>query len=208
MVKRRRFWLFLIICCLLTVHSFSITRKSSDASIHIYSRTLDQGIVISQNGNVGINTLSATEALTVSGNGLFSGVITANYFAGNGARLTSLPTVNTANLALTSNIAISMNAQGLMGAISVATGNAVMAITTAGNVGIGTTAPSTKLDVAGTVSASALQVNGDINTTSTNAFYFGDSATEGSWRIIRSGNNLVFQRFESSVWVDKSAITP
>ncbi|MEK6557279.1 MAG: hypothetical protein AABZ14_03150, partial [Candidatus Margulisiibacteriota bacterium] len=81
-------------------------------------------------------------------------------------------------------------------------------ITSGGNVGIGTTAPSTKLDVAGTVSASALVVNGDIQTTSANAFYFGDSATDGTWRIIRSGNNLVFQRRESGVWVDKSMVLP
>ncbi len=136
----------------------------------------------------------------------FSFGVTGNVIGGKNTGLYSIPL--TANTSLTSNLAISMDAQGLMGAISVATGNAIMSITTAGNVGIGTTTPSAKLEVAGTVSASALQVNGDINTTSTNAFYFGDSVTEGSWRIIRSGNSLVFQRFESSVWVDKSAITP
>lgn len=80
--------------------------------------------------------------------------------------------------------------------------------TTNGNVGIGTTAPSTKLDVAGTVSASALVVNGDIQTAGSNAFYFGDSATDGTWRIIRSANNLVFQRRESGAWVDKSMVLP
>ncbi len=149
MVNRRRFWLFFIGFIFLTVGSFSITKKSSDASIHIYSKIVDQGVVISQNGNVGINTSNTTEALTVSGNGLFTGTIAANSFSGNGAGLTNLPTVSTANLALTSNIAISMDAQGLMGAISVATGNTVLSITTAGNVGIGTGSPTGRLQAQG-----------------------------------------------------------
>ncbi len=38
--------------------------------------------------------------------------------------------------------------------------------------------------------------------------YFGDEATEGTWRIIQSGNNLSFQRLESAAWVEKSAVTP
>jgi hypothetical protein len=40
------------------------------------------------------------------------------------------------------------------------------------------------------------------------AFYFGDSNTEGTWRIIMIGNDLSIQRYESSVWVDKTIITP
>lgn len=40
------------------------------------------------------------------------------------------------------------------------------------------------------------------------ALYFGASTTEGTWRIIRTGDNLAIQRFESSVWVDKTIITP
>jgi len=53
-----------------------------------------------------------------------------------------------------------------------------------------------------------LEVTGDIETGSTKAFYFGDQTTDGSWRIVRSGNNLNFERRESSVWVAKDAMTP
>ena len=38
--------------------------------------------------------------------------------------------------------------------------------------------------------------------------YFGDENTDGSWRIVVSGDNLVIQKRESSVWVEKSSFTP
>lgn len=38
------------------------------------------------------------------------------------------------------------------------------------------------------------------------AYYFGAEATDGTWRIIRSGNDLKFQRRESGSYVDKSTI--
>ena len=37
---------------------------------------------------------------------------------------------------------------------------------------------------------------------------WGDGVTDGSWRIIESGNNLSVQRLESGVWVEKSDFTP
>lgn len=36
--------------------------------------------------------------------------------------------------------------------------------------------------------------------------YFGDSGTDGSWRIGRSGNNLVHERRESGSWVTKMTV--
>lgn len=52
-----------------------------------------------------------------------------------------------------------------------------------------------KLDVVG--------LSGDLELTSTQAVYFGDPATDGSWRYIRSGDNLSVQRRESGQWVEK-----
>lgn len=66
-----------------------------------------------------------------------------------------------------------------------------------GKVGIGPAGPTSQLDVAG-----------DIEIGSENAFYFGDPSTDGTWRIMRNGNNIVFQRRESDSWVSKSAISP
>jgi hypothetical protein len=38
------------------------------------------------------------------------------------------------------------------------------------------------------------------------AFYLGDPAVDGTWRIIKDGNNLAFERRESSVWVAKETM--
>lgn len=39
------------------------------------------------------------------------------------------------------------------------------------------------------------------------SIYLGDRTTNGSWRIQRSGNDLIFQRLIASVWTTKSTIT-
>jgi hypothetical protein len=52
---------------------------------------------------------------------------------------------------------------------------------------------------------SKLSVPGDAQAV---AWYTGDSATNGSWRRIQSGSDLVDQRLESGVWVTKQTITP
>ncbi|MGD1843949.1 MAG: hypothetical protein ACFB10_00975 [Salibacteraceae bacterium] len=70
------------------------------------------------------------------------------------------------------------------------------------NVGIGNQGPSSTLDVKGDIEVDGSGSIGD------NAFYFGDPNGQGAWRIKREGNNLVFQRLESNVWITKSTLTP
>lgn len=41
-----------------------------------------------------------------------------------------------------------------------------------------------------------------------NVFYFGDQNTEGSWRIVVSGNDLNAERLESGSWVFKGGFNP
>lgn len=48
----------------------------------------------------------------------------------------------------------------------------------------------------------------DVVVKSTDAFYLGDPNVDGSWRVTRSGNNLVRQRRESGSWVTKGTDTP
>jgi len=41
-----------------------------------------------------------------------------------------------------------------------------------------------------------------------NDLNIGDPATDGSWRIVRSGNNLAVQRLESGAWTQKGLFKP
>jgi hypothetical protein len=40
------------------------------------------------------------------------------------------------------------------------------------------------------------------------SLYLGDPTTEGSWRIVRDGDNLSFERYESGNWISKGANLP
>lgn len=54
----------------------------------------------------------------------------------------------------------------------------------------------------------ALQaLGGCIELDAAEAYYLGNKDTDGSWRHIRSGNDLLFQRRESSSWVTKQTIS-
>ncbi len=53
----------------------------------------------------------------------------------------------------------------------------------------------------GIPSGSAIGVESD------QAILFGTATTNGSWRLIRSGDNLSIQRRESDAWVEKTSIT-
>jgi hypothetical protein len=62
--------------------------------------------------------------------------------------------------------------------------------------------------IGGDFSTDDVTVNADLHVRSTDAFYFGDETTDGTWRIVRSGTNLVFELRESGSWVTKSTMTP
>gem|GEM_PF-3388458 len=145
-----------------------------------------EGLYVDFDGEVGIGTKTPESELHVNGSGTSSTL-----------RLTS---TSTASLGLW------MQTNSAQGGIinyentplNFGTNGATrMTIDETGNVGVGETSPSSKLDVAG-----------DMEMSSSNAFYFGDPNTDGSWRIMRDGNNLLFQRRESGTWNDKTSINP
>jgi acetyltransferase-like isoleucine patch superfamily enzyme len=100
-------------------------------------------------------------------------------------------------------------------------------------VGIGTNAPASKLHVIATTeqlrlgndatyytsftvdnagdltiapSGANLAVTADVDVPSNKSFYLGAPATDGTWRITRSGNNLLMERRESGAYVTKQTI--
>jgi hypothetical protein len=61
----------------------------------------------------------------------------------------------------------------------------------------------------GTINAitiNTLTIGTDIIGASTTAIYLGASGTDGTWKIVRSGNDLLFQRRESGSYVTKTTI--
>jgi len=63
-------------------------------------------------------------------------------------------------------------------------------------------------DTLSTVCGRGNSTSTDILIGSSNAFYFGASDFDGTWRIVRSGDNLVFERRESGSYVAKFTMTP
>jgi hypothetical protein len=60
--------------------------------------------------------------------------------------------------------------------------------------------------IKGDFSTNKLELNADLYIPSAQAFYFGNEQTDGSWRIIRNGDNLLFQRLEVGTWVTKQTM--
>jgi hypothetical protein len=108
-------------------------------------------VYVGGNGNVGVNTVTPENKLTVAGNASIG-----SSYAG-----TAAPE------------------NGMI---------------VEGRLGVGTSEPT---------SGTMLDVNGNIKIGASDYFYLGASDTDGSWRFHRSGNNLRFERRESSSWVDK-----
>lgn len=67
-----------------------------------------------------------------------------------------------------------------------------MRMLSTGNIGINESAPTSQLDV-----------NGDIEVGSSDAMYFGDPTTDGTWRQVRSGDDFVVERREFGSYVEK-----
>ena len=118
-----------------------------------------------------------------------------------------------ADLTTYAGITPSANIQALLGSADYATART--------NLGLGTMATESSSDylpiIGGTLTGGLTGTTatftgtisaGDIQTGSANAFYFGDPSVNGTWRILRSGDNLVYERRESGSWVTKLSMQP
>lgn len=75
--------------------------------------------------------------------------------------------------------------------VDVAAAERTHRIDSSANTGLGVD-PTSKLDVAG-----------DVEVGSADNHFFGDPTTDGSWKIVRSGNKISLQRRESGSYVEK-----
>lgn len=50
-------------------------------------------------------------------------------------------------------------------------------------------------------------INNIVKIKEDDAIYFGEPETEGTWRILRDSNDLIFERYESDNWVTKNTIS-
>jgi len=75
------------------------------------------------------------------------------------------------------------------------------------NLQLGTVAASNRLNIGTTVVTSNVkfEVIGDLEIGATDAFHYGDFATDTTWRTIRDGTKLAFQRRETGTYVEKAA---
>ena len=71
-----------ILCACISSLSLGAMVYSPLGSIELYTALPSQGIVISYNGNIGLGTSNPTERLSVVGNGMFTGSVTANTLFG------------------------------------------------------------------------------------------------------------------------------
>ena len=117
-----------------TVYGMDQTSLGAGTGLSLFSNSIES-LTINNSGNVGIGDTTPTYKLDVSGTGHFTGLVDA------------------ANFVATSTTATSTFA----GMLTV--GSNALNVLANGNVGIGITSPSTKLEVNGTASSSALVVS-------------------------------------------------
>jgi hypothetical protein len=150
-----------------------------------------------------LNFRANTVAAPLRACGTDTAVTITNSTAANGQLVFGIRSIGTWNIT-TANIVVPAQYGGYFESISNATGSN-SAITN--GYGIYAKATGAVTNWAGYFEGK-IGVLADIELSSTSWQYFGAPATDGTWRVGRDGNNIVFQRRESGTYVTKQTITP
>ena len=161
------------------------SRTSASTNIRFFAGSTSERMRIDSSGNVGIGTTSPSTKLQVedvNAGGVFDALLLTNKSTTAGTS-TKIKFVNSTDAASTfnTNYINSVRNAGSDNDLIFGTSNSDrMTIDSSGNVGIGTTSPSTKLEVAGVTTISA---------STTNALYVNNSANSSA--AIRSTNTYL-----------------
>ena len=163
-----------------------LASNSGVSSVGIATTGSNALVFIPSSGNLGIGTTIATSKLDVRGDVLVSGVITATQYFGDGSQLTGVTETQivTQDPISTPVFLTFANNAGVTSLGVVTTGSNVLSfIPSTGNLGIGTTDPTSKLDVRGDVLVSGastlgrVQISSGIVTASSGIVtYYGDGS--------------------------------
>tara|TARA_Y100001938_G_scaffold141109_1_gene210381 strand:- start:466 stop:3552 length:3087 start_codon:yes stop_codon:yes gene_type:complete len=163
-----------VITKMFSANSQGFVGTESNHDLRIRTNNTDK-VSITSGGNVGIGTTSPNEKLTISGNINITG--TGGYLRWNSG-----------------DIAI-VNAGSYAMAFQTYTGAALtekMRITSAGNVGIGTTSPGAKLDIHTATNTNGILIKEDTDDSITHNFYI-DSADNGVGILYANGQSAKIQ---------------
>jgi hypothetical protein len=178
---------------LLYTSTFNITKDtSSDIAYPTYVTGLGvisagistQGLVYKPSlGNIGIATTNPTSKLWVGGDGYFSGIVTAKEFSGDGSKLTGVTgfKIKSSETESTQPQFITFVSTSSTTDVGISTNNLVF-IPSLGNLGIGTTNPTSKLWIGGDTLVTGISTIGTVKissgiVTSTNSgivTFYGD----------------------------------
>jgi len=162
---------------LLYTSTFNITKDtSSDTAYPTYVTGLGvisagistQGLVYKPSlGNIGIATTNPTSKLWVGGDGKFTGIVTAKEFSGDGSKLTGVTgfKIKSSETESAQPQFITFVSTSSTTDVGISTNNLVF-IPSLGNLGIGTTNPTSKLWVGGDVLVTGISTLGTIKISS------------------------------------------
>ena len=120
-------------------------------------------------GNLGIGTTNPTSKLTVYGDGLFTGVVTATKFIGDASGVVNVGSAITATNVIGgigSITSLTVSGVTTTGILNVGTSGTIITTTSGGLVGIGTTNPTSRLQVQGNILVSGIATISNVSISS------------------------------------------